>query len=217
MARHNRLIGLTILAATLVGCGGTTTPGLDNAYNGTSAYGGSAPYPVASGDPYNSSTYPTVGTPPISSSPTPVPVSSSDPSGDSASPTPSPTDSPLPYPTDGASPAPTDSPSPMPSFPAVSGTGLRIIDVQPTKVLGLCDYIIPCFKAKINSVSIQNPLMNATQTGQLIISFLSNGVVVSDPISQAVSLPPAAIEVFGPFEATVRSDTANAQVTTDGQ
>ncbi len=81
----------------------------------------------------------------------------------------------------------------------------------------MCDYTTPCFKAEIVSVSVQNPRLSVTQTGQLIISFLSNGAIVAAPLTQAISLPPAAIQVFGPFEATVRSDTATVQVTTDGQ
>ena len=198
MARKTWTYLMAIVAGTLVGCGGTPSSGYDaNALTG-------APYPVATSDPYDGTTYPTPGYPPPTDTPTPVPVPSLAPATDSASPSPS--------------PAASDAPSPLPSMAPDSSTALRIVNIDgPSEVLGFCDYILPCLKAKITSISIQNPLMNATQTGHLLISFSSGGTALADPLSISVSLPPAAIQAFGPFEASDRSDAANAQVVTDGQ
>ncbi len=202
MARKTWISLMAIVAGTLVGCGGTTSSGYDaNALTG-------APYPVATSDPYNSTTYPTPGNPPAADTATPVPVPSVAPATDSASPAP----------VDGTTTTATDSASPLSSIATDSTTALRIVNIDgPSEVLGFCDYIVPCFKAKITSISVQNPLMNATQTGHLLISFSSSGTALADPLSISVSLPPAAIQQFGPFEATDRSDAADAQVVTDGQ
>ncbi len=202
MARKKWTYLLALVAGTLVGCGGTTSSGYDaNALTG-------APYPVATVDPYDSSTYPTPGNPPSAETATPVPVPSLDPATDSASPAPA----------DSPTPAASDAPSPLPSMAPDSSTGLRIVNIDgPSEVFGFCDYILPCMKAKITSISIQNPLMNATQIGHLLISFSSGGTALADPLSISVSLPPAAIQQFGPFEASDRSDAADAQVVTNGQ
>ncbi|MBU6428102.1 MAG: hypothetical protein KGR26_03750 [Cyanobacteria bacterium REEB65] len=214
MALNLRAISLSVLAVSIVGCG-TYTDG--SSLNNTSPYS-TAPNPIASGDPYNSSQYPTPGSPAPSTYPTPVPVptlaaaTDSSSTGTIANPAPDATDSVAP------DPSVSQAPAVMPSLPPVSPTALRIVNVVPTKTLGLCDYIVPCWKAEIRSVSVQNPLFTISQSGRLVINFMLNGSIVEQPLSISLTIPPASTWTSSsPYEATVRSDTANAAVMTDGQ